>query len=191
MTIIAFSRVIGPVPINCIISEQHASGIEITGNPIETGAEVNDHAYVKPKELTLEIGDNNAAETFNALVRFQESRVPFNIVSGFTVYEDMLIENIDATRDATFSRVLNATISLRQVIIVSTASTQSEPGSEPTKGEKGQQGGKKSKSAATPKAETTKIPDRAAQTVTTGDNPTATVPTSTGSQGSLLYQAFQ
>ena len=62
MTVIAFSRAIGPVPINCILSEKHTSEVEITGNPIETGAEVNDHAYVKPKKVILEVADRNAGK---------------------------------------------------------------------------------------------------------------------------------
>ncbi len=194
MTVIAFSRAIGPVPIDCIISERHNTSIEITGNPIETGAEVNDHAYIKPKEVILEIGDASAAEMFNALVRFQESRVPFYLVTGLSVYKNMLISSIDATRDKMMSSILSATVTLREVIIVSTASVQTEDGSQPGGGSKdikGESGGTKSTTSSTPKAETVTNPstaDRVSQTVATGDNPTATVPSSRS--GSLLRRMF-
>ena len=52
MTIIAFSKTIGPVPIDCILSEDHSSEVDITSNPIETGSEVNDHAFIRPKQVT-------------------------------------------------------------------------------------------------------------------------------------------
>jgi len=173
MSIIAFSRVIGPVSINCLISENHASEIEITGNPIETGAEVNDHAYVKPKQVLLEIADQNAAETYNALVRFQESRVPFTLVTGLTVYNDMLIQAIDATRDRMNSRILRAAVICKQVIIVSTGSAQGGD-AQPD----GQPGGDKSRGAAKPdqhSANNTKTGARTASAVQSGDNPTQTV----------------
>ena len=187
MTIIAFSRTIGPVPINCILSEKHTSEVEITGNPIETGAEVNDHAYIKPKQVVLELADRNAALTYNALLRFQESRVPFYLVTGLSVYKDMLIQAIDATRDKTHSTILHATVTLRQVIIVSTGSAPGGGGSQPS----GKPGGEKSLGAARPSAEAANNPvtaDRAATTVQAGDNPTVAVPPAKNQ--SLLSRVF-
>jgi len=97
MTAILFSPSIGPIPVSVLISERHVSDLEITGNPIENGAEVNDHAYIKPKEIRLEIADANAAQTFNDFLRVQASRDPFDLVTGLTVYRNMLIAGIDAT----------------------------------------------------------------------------------------------
>lgn len=188
MTVIAFSRAIGPIPINCILSEKHTSEVEITSNPIETGAEVNDHAYIKPKQVVLEIADRNAALMYNQLVRFQESRVPFYLVTGLTVYPDMLIQAIDATRDKDHSTILKATVTCRQVIIVSTGSAPGEGSETPS----GNPGGKNSKGAARPtqhSANNSTTADRAASTVQAGDNPTTAVGET--KTRSLLHQAFQ
>lgn len=174
MSVIAFSRAIGPIPINCILSEDHTSEIEITGNPIETGAEVNDHAYIKPNQVVLEIADRNAAAMYNTLKRFQESRVPFYLVTGLSVYEDMLIASIDATRDKTNSTILRATVVCRQVIIVSTGSTTGDGENQSS----GKPGGKKSTKASKPTSQSATnsvTADKAASTVQTGDNPTSTV----------------
>lgn len=127
--IIAFSRAIGPIRLDCVISEDHTAEIEITSNPIETGAEVNDHAYVMPKRVTLEIADGNAAATYNALVRFQESRVPFVLITGFAIYRNMMIKAINVRRDKTYSRVLNGSVDLQEVIIVDTSGSTSIGGS--------------------------------------------------------------
>lgn len=178
MTVIAFSRAIGPVPVNCILREKHTSEIEITSNPIETGAEVNDHAYIKPKQVVLEVADRNAAELYNTMVRFQESRVPFYMVTGLSVYEDMLIQSIDAERDKTYSTILKATVTCRQVIIVSTGSAPSEDSQSSSGKDSGKPGGKKSQKAARPTkqgANNSSTADRASSTVQTGDNPTKSV----------------
>ena len=173
MTAFAFSSAIGPVPINCVISEKHESSLDITEIPIETGARATDHAVVTPKKLTLTIANDGAAATYNALVRFQESRVPFSVVSGLRVYGNMLIRQIDAERDATFSRVLRATVDLQEIIIVSTAYA-ADPGGETGAGssDRGQPGGKKSLRAAPPSSERAKdaaTANRASGTVQRGD----------------------
>lgn len=171
MGAIAISRVIGPVPISVVIRERHTSNLGITEQPIETGAKVTDHAYVEPKRLTLEIGDQNAALTFAALVRLQESRVPFTIVSGLRVYKNMLIKSITADRDAKFANVLSGTVDLQEAIIVSTAYVSTEGEGNDAKSD-GKPGGEKSTRAARPTTERAgdKVTgDRAAGTTMRGD----------------------
>ena len=201
LNVIAFSRKIGPVGIACVLSEKHTSEVEITSNPIETGAEVADHAFVKPKQVIMEVADTNASSVFNDLVRFQSEREPFTLVTGLTVYSNMLIQAIDTTRDKVNAAVLQATVTLREVIIVSTGSAPAEAGPQPT----GAAGGANSTSAAIPTPETvaaggtsaaagssanasTGTADRAATTVQTGDNPVEAVPEA--NTGSLLSRIF-
>lgn len=187
---VMFSRAVGPIPVDCVLTEKHSATIEITGNPIETGAEVNDHAYVKPKQVTLEIADSNAALMYNILVRFQESRVPFYMITGLMVYKDMLIQSIDATRDKDMSTVLRATVICRQVIIVSTASAPAG-GSGASSSQQGNPGGKKSQKATNPSTQSSNNPstaNRASQPVQRGDSPTKSVPSSQNS--SLLKRAL-
>lgn len=177
---ILFSGAIGPIPISVILSERHNSSLGITENPIETGAKITDHAYVEPKRLTLEFADGNAAATYNALVRFQESRVPFVAVSGLFVYQDMLIKNLIAERDYRTSRILSGKAELQQVLIVSTAYTATEGESpSPLNNKKAEPGGKKSTGAARPTPERANgdvTKDRASGTTMRGDAPAKTIP---------------
>lgn len=187
MSVIAFSPNVGPIRFDCVISEDHVSEIEITGNPIETGAEVNDHAYVKPKQVTLDVADSNAALVYNSLILFQESRRPFFMMTGLTLYRNMLIQSIDAHRDKETSRILRATIVLREVIIVSTAATPAGASG----GTNSQTGGDNSSGAVRPSASSstnTVTADRAAETVSRGDTPSETV--SNESSKSLLKGLF-
>lgn len=165
MSVIAFSPKIGPVSIDCFLSEKHDSDLEITANPVENGAEVHDHAVVKPKRLTLEIADENGAQAYQSLVRFQESRVPFTIVSGLTYYKDMLVKSITADRDSQFSRVLYARIELQEVVIVSTAYAAVDV----------DQAGQTSPNSPAGQAGDATTADRTAGTVQRGDAPASQV----------------
>jgi hypothetical protein len=183
-SIIAFSRSIGPVPISCVISEKPTSELDITEIPIETGAKVTDHAVVMPKKLSLEIASENAAATFNALLRFQESRVPFSIVTGLKVYSNMLIKRIDADRDVEFSNVLKATVDLQEIIIVGSGYTSSSSSS------RGLPGGKSSTRAAPTSSDRSidaATANRASATVQRGD---AGVSTASPSDSSFLSSFF-
>lgn len=171
MSVIAFSSVIGPVPISCILTEKHESGLEITLNPVEFGADITDHAYVRPKRVTLDIADAGAALTYNDLVRFQESRVPFTLVTGLSLYRNMLIKSLDADRDASFSRVLRCKVELQEIIIVDTAYAAADGSDAP---QAGKPGGEKSTQAARPtkgRAGDAATADRASGTVQRGDAP--------------------
>jgi len=134
MSMILFSRLIGPIPVSVIMREIHTSTIGVTEIPIETGAKVTDHSFVEPKKLTLEFADAYAAATWNALMRFQETRIPFTIVSGLAVYKNMVIKELGADRDEQFSTVLRGVAALQEVIIVSTARTAESKGSSNAKG---------------------------------------------------------
>lgn len=172
MVAIAFSRAIGPVPIQCVIREKPISELEITEIPVEFGAAITDHAYPLPKKVTLEIADNGGAATFNALVRFQESRVPFTLVTGLSVFQNMLIKRIEPDRDKDFSTTFRATVDLQEVIIVDTARAA---GDGP---EGGKPGGEKSTKAANPSKERAgdaATADRASGPVQRGDAPATSV----------------
>lgn len=188
MAIIAVSPAIGPVRLDVIVKERHTHELGITSDPIETGAEVNDHAYKKPKRIELEFGAGQASETFNALVQLQESRQPFNVVSGLYIYTNMLIETLNADRDMLYSRVCSGRAALQEIIIVSTAYASSD---DAETGEAGQPGGKDSTRAAKPDgsiAGDNTTADRVSGTVNRGDQPVTTVPD--GPSGSILKQVF-
>lgn len=176
MSAILFSGLIGPIPVSVIMRETHRSSLGITENPIETGASVTDHAYVNPKSLSLEFADAFAAATYNALVRFQETRTPFTIVSGLFVYTNMLIKDLTATRDASTSRILDGRAELQEIIIVSTAYTSTEASANDPQST-GQPGGANSTQSARPTSERAGNPvtaDQAAGTTMRGDAGTVT-----------------
>ncbi|SHF60858.1 hypothetical protein SAMN02745157_2532 [Kaistia soli DSM 19436] len=186
MPAIIFSRAIGPVAVDVVLSEAHESRLSITKNPIEAGADVADHAYVEPKRLTLDFAAAGAALTYAALVRFQESRQPFTVVSGLFIYDNMLIEVLTADRDPDTAFILKGRAVLSEAIIVETAYAQSEDtGSQKS----GQAGGKKSTNAAKPssgRSGDAVTADRASGTVARGDATSSA--SSTAEDQSALYR---
>lgn len=124
-TVIIVPRNIGPVPITCFLYEQHRSEATVTDNAIEDGSSVHDHMYTEAKGLTLEIAEEKATDAFIALIDHQALREPFDLVTGLSVYTNMVIKAIIADREKTTSKILRATVELQEVIIVGTQSTVS------------------------------------------------------------------
>ena len=131
-------RDIGGIEIDAVLSENHDSSLGITRNPVERGADITDHAYLMPKSCTLnaaiseypfrgrgtinaEPGGGRVQAAWEQLVELQESRKPFDIVTGFSLYENMLIERLSATRDDKTNNVLNFTADLVEVRLVTTS----------------------------------------------------------------------
>lgn len=141
-------RNIGGILPNVTISEQHTDTLTITDHPVELGAQISDHAYKMPSELVMQVGwsDSSLALTgvisgivsgtllsgsaiqsvrdvYKQLLALQESRIPFDVVTGKRSYRNMLIRSIAVTTDQATEAALMATVTMRQVIIVETSTT--------------------------------------------------------------------
>ncbi|APM34590.1 TPA: phage baseplate protein [Klebsiella michiganensis] len=138
------SRRIGLIVPSVVISEKHNDTLEITEHPVEVGAAISDHAYRRPSEVVMQVGFSGGGslldfldttsfglsvglspkETYQELLDLQNSRVPFDVVTGKRIYSNMLIRALEVTTDRTSENVLSAVLTLREVIITSTTTTQ-------------------------------------------------------------------
>lgn len=138
------SRKIGLIVPSVVISEKHNDTLEITEHPVEVGSAISDHAYRRPSEVIMQVGfagggslldflDTTSIglgvglspkETYQELLDLQNSRVPFDVVTGKRIYTNMLIRALEVTTDRTSENVLSAVLTLREVIITSTTTTQ-------------------------------------------------------------------
>ena len=127
-----------------ILSERHSDTLEITEHPVEVGAAISDHAYRRPYEVVMQVGFAGGGslldlldttsfgvsaglspkEVYQNLLDLQNSRVPFDVVTGKRIYTNMLIRAIEVTTDRTSENVLSAVLTLREVIITSTTTKQ-------------------------------------------------------------------
>ncbi|MBH9435177.1 hypothetical protein I5L13_22810, partial [Pseudomonas aeruginosa] len=51
--VMLINRHVGTVRLDAVISENHVSSLKTTANPVESGAQVIDHAVLEPKSITI------------------------------------------------------------------------------------------------------------------------------------------
>lgn len=114
----------------------HESTLSITEHPIQTGANVADHAFEQPDILTFEIGmsdvmqdvtsggfqsfSSDATRSINAyktLRQLKSNRIPINAITKLWTYDNMLIENVSAIDSNTTAYGLRATVTLKQILV--------------------------------------------------------------------------
>lgn len=138
------SRRIGLIVPSVVISEKHDDSLEITEHPVEVGAAIPDHAYRRPSEVVMQVGFAGGGslldlldttsfglsaglsprEVYQNLLDLQNSRVPFDVVTGKRLYSNMLIRAIEVTTERSTENVLSAVLTLREVIITSTTNSK-------------------------------------------------------------------
>lgn len=134
-------RSIGGIIPDVTIEEHHTDSLTITDHPVEQGAAITDHAFKNPAEVTMYVAWSNASlllssvvggsifsgrlndvtDLYGKLLTLQESRVPFDLVTGKRTYNNMLIKQIANTTDKDSENALFLSIHMRQVIIVETS----------------------------------------------------------------------
>ncbi|KWF81310.1 hypothetical protein WL94_28495 [Burkholderia cepacia] len=148
------SKRIGSVTIAASIEEVYSDEVVVTEHPVETGAPVNDHAFMRPREILMKCGWSNAdyeallgaavvsfddtgANTmstgtyvdavYSQLLQIQSVRQPIDVVSTRRKYSNMLITGLSVVTDQKSGSALMLTASLKQVIIVSTQAAKLPP----------------------------------------------------------------
>jgi hypothetical protein len=142
----------------CVIEEVGSDELEITQHPVQTGAAITDHAYRKPSTVTVRAlygpqrGPLN--DTYAAMLALQESREPFDVVTGKRVYRSMLLKTLGVTEDGPTKNVVAFTAELQEVILVNVETVTVPPRAKhatPAKTAATEQGGKKAANEATEK----------------------------------------
>ena len=113
----------------------HTSKLAITSHPVQTGANISDHAYLEPKELVIEVGMSDVAKdlvagqftggwsrsvtAYEILKELQAARIPLDVLTRLGLYKNMLIETISAPDDYRTLHGLKATITMKEVLVAS------------------------------------------------------------------------
>jgi hypothetical protein len=124
-------RSIGGIVAQVTIDEQASDDIQITEHPVEQGAPIADHAFKRPSIVTIRAGWSRqyawdlSAESgvYGLLLSWQAALLPFDVITGKRNYTNMLIERLQVQTDQHSEFSLMATITCRQVILVSTSTT--------------------------------------------------------------------
>lgn len=126
-------RSIGTFIPDIVIAELHHDHMTITKHPVETGAAISDHCFMENPIVEMQCGASNATGQSEGYVQAvyaevlaeQAKRKPFDVVTGKRQYSNMLIGDIIVTTDETKEYVLDFTVKLERVSIVSTQTSSS------------------------------------------------------------------
>ena len=124
--------------VDASLNEEHLSELEMAENPIQFGADVTDHAFLLPLQLTLEAGVSNtpvgnfdlisgtdqtrASSAYDQLKRYQEEVKALRVQTGLKLYESMLLVSLTTAQNVDTERVLIFTAVFRQAIFIDTQS---------------------------------------------------------------------
>ena len=113
------------------IKVDHSIELQTTSNPVETGASIVDHAYVKPAELTMEVmmsdvhqslvpeqftgASFRSVNAWQVLRKLQSDRIPMSVFTRLGLYTNMLITKLATTDTAETFRALSAEVTLREI----------------------------------------------------------------------------
>ena len=145
--LVAPERSIGGLVANATLEEIHSDDLEITEHPIDQGASVTDHAYMRPREVMVRFGFSNSQglggaysnaglptlpsvlsgsgasqvdETYQKLLAMQATRQLIKVFTARRKYSNMLIKSLKVTTNKETENALIVEAVFRQVILVST-----------------------------------------------------------------------
>ncbi|RKN74997.1 phage baseplate protein [Paenibacillus ginsengarvi] len=115
------------------IRMDHTSRLTITEHPVQTGAAVSDHAFLQPRELSMDVAMSNvntsmvpgqfggtysrSVQAFNVLKELQRLRVPIQVHTRLGLYPNMLVEVLTAPDDYKTLNGLQCTVTFRELIV--------------------------------------------------------------------------
>lgn len=120
---------------DAVFSVDTEHSLTVTQHPVQTGANISDHAFVNPIRMTMQVGVSDAmayragtnyggdgktksVQAYRLLCKLQELRIPMQVVTRLNTYQNMLIESIDVSDDVSTLCALKATVNLVQVLVV-------------------------------------------------------------------------
>ena len=135
------------IALDAVVEESHSLTARVTSNPIELGADVNDHVILEPTKIVIRgavtdsplgfaalstIVDNinglfgsstsenltRSQQAFQLIIDLWEEREPIEVQTGLKKYSDMIITNINSSQDKDTSKIAIMDITLQNVVVV-------------------------------------------------------------------------
>jgi len=131
-------RQFGTLVPDVVIRELNRDEMVITDHPVERGAAISDHAFIRPLEVEIVAGWSDSTggyagyceEAYQDLVALQKEREPFDLATGKRRYKNMLLASIGVQTDEKTEHSLIATLRFREVNIVETQTTSAPKASQ-------------------------------------------------------------
>lgn len=129
------TRSIGTMIPDCAVEERHHDRLVVTQHPVETGAQISDHAYKLPAEVHLRWAWSNSAAAnlfgtedyvkviYNELQQLQLSGQTFELYTGKRYYPACLMTSLGIYTDEKSEYALLVDATVTEVIIARTQAT--------------------------------------------------------------------
>jgi hypothetical protein len=125
---------------DAVIRTEHQQRIEKTQHPIQTGANISDHAFIQPARVVLEIGMSDAMDsftpgqwtgnasksvnTYQTLKALAATRQAVTVTTRLNTYTNMLLTDISAPDTVETRFALRATVVLEELLTGTITSQQ-------------------------------------------------------------------
>lgn len=117
---------------DAVFKADHRSSLRVTEHPVQTGANISDHAYQLPETLTLEIGMSDAMDSydqtqwkgyyteksvnaFQKLKEIQYKRLPITVTTRLNTYRNMMIVDIATSEELKTLHGLKSMVYFKQI----------------------------------------------------------------------------
>ena len=129
---------ISTVEIDAVINESASATVRVTENPVEFGANINDHIITEPMAFTVvgvvsnissnKIGQflrvptifskntSKSKEAWEELLELQINKTPFTLVQGLKEYRNVVILSLTESQDKDTSKGLFFTATMKEII---------------------------------------------------------------------------
>lgn len=117
---------------------EHTSKVQITSHPIQTGANISDHAYEEPDELNMTILMSDAMRSisdesesqfagiaytrsvgaYRILREIMRQKKVFSVGTRLKTYTNMMIQSLSVNDDIDSLHGLSVVVSMRQIFVV-------------------------------------------------------------------------
>lgn len=114
---------IAGIHVSVLKSEQHDFSLNVTNLPLENGANIRDHAFIQPKEITLsfEMVNTDTKDPKSAFDQFKqllEDRVLVELVTEHQTYQNMILASFSATHSAPYKSAFAGTLNFKEINFV-------------------------------------------------------------------------
>ena len=123
---------------DAVLSTNIETKLTVTSHPVQNGANISDHAYSEPVQVSMEIGMSDAmasmkpgqfygawsksVSAYRQLVELQNSRKPFSILTRLNSYTDMVITGISVNDEPNALYGLKCSVNMQQIIMAEVTS---------------------------------------------------------------------
>lgn len=129
------TRHLAIVQFDAVVSERHELSADVTSHPVEKGSDITDHIRKKPDELSIDgivtltptvfvaaarsMQEDPVTSAYDIFTDIMDAGLPVDVSTKLRTYENMAITGLTVSRDASTGNVLDVSISLRKIRIIS------------------------------------------------------------------------